>query len=305
LEVGINDEEGLPWKATYEMLLRGLLSMPSRPAVLNLQVFALLFKTMRMGGDLHLPIASQYDVPTISLQYPVVNKIIKNPKEGQRAWFNLEPANPNGVDLRHIGKKAHEVMAALTTIYLDRLQCQIDAGYYDYEQLEVPANRLMLPSVEEVDEIPRLMVSGKWDADKVVPDVRPMCYSTNSVKHKLIPSRSVGWREWAWKEKNYIISDKPGSTITFPFTVSLGKLQVVYQRSPSYGFGVIRCWVDDDKHRSVELDGYWTHPMHIGGTTIIRDDIPAGEHELNCELTDKTNDPNKGHEFRFISLQSI
>jgi hypothetical protein len=47
-------------------------------------------------------------------------------------------------------------MASLTTIYLDRLQCQIDAGYYDYEKSEVPPNGLLVPSVEELDEIPRV-----------------------------------------------------------------------------------------------------------------------------------------------------
>jgi hypothetical protein len=140
-----------------------------------------------MVAHSHLPIASQYDVPTISLQYPVVNKIIKNPEEGPKSWFTSEGSEPTGVDLRHVrgqrlcpdgggssvargeralitlylgisqlGRMAHEVTASLTTIYLDRLQCQIDAGYYDYEKEEVPSNRLLLPSIEEVDDIPRV-----------------------------------------------------------------------------------------------------------------------------------------------------
>ncbi len=51
----------------------------------------------------HLPIAAQYDVPSINLQYALNNYIIKRPLEGSAHWFVQDQAESTGVDYRHVG----------------------------------------------------------------------------------------------------------------------------------------------------------------------------------------------------------
>ena len=40
-----------------------------------------------------------------------------------------------------------------------------------------------------------------YDLDTVMPRIQPQCFSTTSLKHKLVPSLNQGWEEWAWKDK--------------------------------------------------------------------------------------------------------
>jgi hypothetical protein len=44
-------------------------------------------------------------------------------------------------------------------------------------------------------------MSSQYDLEAVMPMVRPQCFSTTSPLHKLVPSDTEGWEEWAWKEK--------------------------------------------------------------------------------------------------------
>jgi len=61
----------------------------------------------------------------------------------------------------------------------------------------------------------------KYDPDVVVPPLKPMCLSTNGLKHKLVPVENEGWyvppsfprksadeyrENWNW-EKKVITSD--------------------------------------------------------------------------------------------------
>ncbi len=73
-------------------------------------------------------------------------------------------------------------------------------------------------------------------------------------------------REWNWGAKHYLIADKPGSRITFPFTVQRGLVQLVYQRSPKYHLGNVVCWIDGEENEASrrELEGYWDLPFSVG-----------------------------------------
>ncbi len=109
------------------------------------------------------------------------------------------------------------MMANLANIYIDRLLCQMDSGFYDYEH-RVSPNPFMLSPLE-TQEMPRvsriglvlsktgkrlstscalalrppqLLVTDKWDTYKHLPKLYPTCQSMNS-KHKLAPSHSEGW----------------------------------------------------------------------------------------------------------------
>lgn len=303
LELGINDSEHLIWKPSFEMVLRQVFEMPNQPAVLNLQVFALAFDSMRMGGDLHVPIAAQYDVPSINLQYAINNYIIKRPQEGSSHFFVHDTAEPTGFDYRHISSAGHQMMANLANIYIDRLLCQMDSGFYSYENDAAQINPFVLSPIE-TQEVPRLLVTDRWDPEKRLPKLYPTCQSMNS-KNKLAPSHSDGWREWNWGDKHYLVTDQPGSRITFPITVQRGVVQVVFQRSPKYHLGNVVCWIDDNADSRRELEGYWDLPHSGGVSSEITTDLSPGSHELTCELQSSTSDPEGGREFRLISLQTL
>jgi hypothetical protein len=42
----------------------------------------------------------------------------------------------------------------------------------------------------------------------------------------------------------YIMSNTTGSTVSFKFKTTLGRMQLSYLRSATFGLGIIDCWVD-------------------------------------------------------------
>ncbi len=148
------------------------------------------------------------------------------------------------------------------------------------------------------------MLNDRYDLTTRRARVDPTCQSTTSERSPLTPSTMKDWRHWAWKEKKYIISDKPGSVITFEFTTAIGVVEVGYLRSAKYALGVLDCWVDGEKDRKRSIDGYWDNEISVGQQMKIREDLKPGKHRLTCELGKKSNDPNaKGKvEFRLMSL---
>ena len=44
----------------FEWLMRALLELPSRPAVINTQVFGLAYPLLSTGGDLHTAVSEYY-----------------------------------------------------------------------------------------------------------------------------------------------------------------------------------------------------------------------------------------------------
>lgn len=81
---------------------------------------------------------------------------------------------------------------------------------------------------------------------------------------------SRGWSQMNWKEKRYLSTSKPGSVLHYTFITpaapasaggaALGSVAVGYQRSMTLGFGMLSCWVDEDKASAQILDGWWDIP---------------------------------------------
>ena len=66
VELAVNDEGILEHVENMENLLRGLLELPKKPAVILVEAVA--FSNGGMGGGggrMHLPVAQYYDVPVI------------------------------------------------------------------------------------------------------------------------------------------------------------------------------------------------------------------------------------------------
>lgn len=69
---------------------------------------------------------------------------------------------------------------------------------------------------------------------------------------------------------------------------------------------MVDCWVDKDMSRKVRIDPYMPgKKITVGGAKLVRNDLPAGDHELHCVLLPDTKDPGGSTEFRIISVMSV
>ncbi|OWZ35371.1 hypothetical protein C343_01038 [Cryptococcus neoformans C23] len=295
IEQAINDELLIQNINSYELLVRGLLDLPTSPAIVNLEVFALMFKTITLGGDLHQGIAQFYDLPVLSLRNALLNDMLKNDSLINEYFF----IHPEGdVDLRHISRKGHNVLGRIGAAYMDSQICEMDK----YEQGIPGADSMSIDQLYPVEPIPRIQINMKYDKDLVLPTVKPQCFSANSDRHPLSPVENNGWRKWNWKEKHYFVADVPGSRISFKLKTHIGKIEIQYLRSYQYHQGSAKCWVDGEVERAIKLDGYWKEPYNIGRAVTIREGLEIGDHTLTCELLKQTADPEGGTEFRLISV---
>ncbi|WVR08401.1 hypothetical protein IAU60_005456 [Kwoniella sp. DSM 27419] len=303
VELGINDEVLLQNLNNFELLLRGLADMDHQPAILNLQVFALMFPLTANGGDLHFGVAQFYDVPTVSIRNPLLPQVMQNLTLVRDLFHHRVEKDDwtdptDGIDLRHLSANGHRIMGKLATTYIDTQLCEMDrleAGLSDAEKADV--DRLY-----PIEPLPRAPLMKKFDPIAVMPKLRPQCFSTNSKKNPLVPSAMEGWRKWNWNDKNYLVADKPGSKISFKVSTNLGQVQLYYLKSYQYGLGSVSCWIDNDKEKAVRINGYWEAPYNIGRATVVGEGLSQGEHTLHCELLTETAEPKGGQEFRIISV---
>ncbi|OCF32112.1 hypothetical protein I316_06268 [Kwoniella heveanensis BCC8398] len=272
---------------SYEMLLRHLLALPNKPAVINLQVFALMFQTIATGGDIHQGISSYYDVPTVSLRNLLLPIILQNSSYGI-TYFD-HPAGTTELDVegfstRHISAKGHVLIGRLANAFIDMRIIDLDRGLYgaDLESKPVP-------------ELPRIRALQRFNADEVIPAIPPKCLSAHSRSPTLIPSTNSGWYK-------YLIADEPGSIVSFDFATAGGLVQLSVYRSHNAGLGTAACWVDDMEDKRVVIEARWDDLVSVGYTVTIADDLEDGDHVLTCELLEETKDPQLKHEFRIIAV---
>ncbi|KAL1408264.1 hypothetical protein Q8F55_005070 [Vanrija albida] len=302
IETAVNEENELFVQKPFELMLRGFLDLKSEPAVINLQGIAFSFRQLVTGGNFQQPgVAQFYDVPSLSLNNALMPKILDQPSLIAEYFAEGDTdgrSTVDGIDRRHIGLKGHKLFAEIVKGYLELQMCEMD-------RIEEEAGHNHIDELYPLGHLPRLLATGKYDETAVTPRMDPFCLSANSKKNKLSPVENDGWREWSWKDKHYLIADKPGSKITFEIKTGLGLIQLFYQRSAVYGFGNAKCWVNDDVDKAHTLEGYWDEPFNIGRSVDLRDDLPPGTHKVHCELLESTADPGGKHEFRIISLMSI
>ncbi|KAL7419162.1 hypothetical protein Q5752_005998 [Cryptotrichosporon argae] len=298
LEVAINDILDLSSFDSYELLVRALLDLPNSPALINMNVIALMFNTIATGSDMHHGLAAYYDIPTLSLRDPLLPRILQNHTLIED-WFCEDGLHPGQRDLRHVNRRAHKAIGELVTAYIDTQLCEMDA-------LEAAASTTDADALYPLQPVPRLLLSEPYDPSKVAPPIRPKCYSMNAIRSPLVPLTNDGWRLFNYEQKKYWIADVPGSRISFKFSTTAGVVKLYYQRSATFGFGAVRCWVDDDVRGAVSMDGYWDYAANIGQSNDVRTDLRPGEHTLHCELLDGAADPGAGDgkEFRIISVMS-
>jgi len=206
---------------SFELLVRGLYDLPTQPAIINLQwvptecqaivlfpglhvrVLALSFPNLMVGHDMHAGLAEYYDIPSISLRNMWLHQVLRNYTFMQDIFcpspYVEDTRNVrDGYDQRHINPYAHGVMANLVTTYIETQLCEMDR----IEAAAAAAGRSTdIDALYPLQPIPRMRAVDKFLPDVTVPPVRPNCFSTNGLKHKLVAHENKGWREWNWEEK--------------------------------------------------------------------------------------------------------
>ncbi|KAJ9121925.1 hypothetical protein QFC24_004507 [Naganishia onofrii] len=198
IELAINDIRNLNSQVEYEMLVRGVLDLPNKPAILNLHTLGLMFDPITQGGDLHLGIAHYYDLPVISLRSLIFPQILDDYLAAERFFtMNFRKYDyqtfDDLIDYRHINIEGHELLASLTTLYLERQFCKMQALATLSAHGEDPtAHTSDWLSKQRFDSLPKMMVTRMYDKDNNVAPLRPQCFSTMSQKHPLKPVQQSG-----------------------------------------------------------------------------------------------------------------
>lgn len=249
----------------FENLLRALLKKPSQPAVLMSNVWALSFEQISMGGDLNMGNAQYYDVPIVSARNVALPTALAN-HTVLVDWFapvnNKKPRDPEtleNVDLRHFGAPMHKLAGDLMAAYVETQMCEMD-------RLEARRPGASIDELYPIDPLPRLRLQDRFYTDRDSIKLEAFCMATNSDEFPLKASKQNGWKEWAWKDKKYLVADTVGASLTFDFatTAAHGQVILYYLRSWEFPLGNFKCWVDDDKEKAKILHGRWNYKMNIG-----------------------------------------
>lgn len=176
-----------------------------------------------------------------------------------------DPEKPEDVDIdaaKELASKQDAELRPLQTTWPERSRSfRLDPSDVN------PDGQLMPGSFNgpyEFGILPRQKVLDGWDPslEHSVPPFHPTCLSTRSSdpKFDLIPISTEGWAPWThpeYTDKPYLIATKPGSWAKFELETGLGVIKVYALKSKTFGLGNIRCWVDEDKDQSVEIEGWW------------------------------------------------
>ncbi|KZO90812.1 hypothetical protein CALVIDRAFT_602699 [Calocera viscosa TUFC12733] len=305
VELSVNDFREVEAAIEFETLMRSLLSLPSKPAVVLISTFALLFSEgISTGGDIHIGVANYYDIPVISLRNAVLPKLMDDYNVENNVFWNER----DGLDLRHINSQGHELLADFTTAWMRDIICEemdpdqknmTESTDFDLEE------RPWWQSTEGLGELPRIRMTTKWDHTTHDAVKNPICISTTS-DPRLSPSRVDGWYyEEATSDKMYWTSSTSGKQISFKVYVETGTVGIFYLRSMRQGLGNAGCWVDNKRDYGVTVVGFWRHPVSIAQYAEIDDKVESGMHTLTCEILPGTSDPGGGTAFKLIGIVSM
>ncbi|KAI8575811.1 hypothetical protein K450DRAFT_260010 [Umbelopsis ramanniana AG] len=253
-----------------ELLVRNLMQMPNKPAIVFLSFFSFKVDYYFNGQEAHMAIANYYDIPYISFK---------------NAYYDHHNRFPNDVytlfssDEHHPNKEGHRMMSAFVIQYLESIQGPkaINSPDADIPLLDMWTTRKHQASFFELN---------------------PFCETFMDKTYK--PSSMDGWYLMNWKkEKYYIASDTPGSRITFSVEASKGSVYMYILKSNQYDLGNVWCWADDDRDSGKELSGHWEIGRSIGHMMLVSDSLSKGSHDIHCEVLDG----EKTH-FRIIAIFS-
>jgi len=309
IELGINDQRNEKFAIAYEQLLRSLLTLPNKPAVVNLQVIALRYDQISTGEDLHLPIAAYYDTPVVNLRNFLLPHILRASEQDviplEKHWFS---AWVGYVDTNHISEAGHHLLNDLFISMTQRVLCQqIHDDTHSIKFANFTQISEFFPSEDTLEQLPRLSLLSRYDHNTTAPFVSAFCRSMSSKKHPLTPEKSQGWERWHYPsrpDKVYLRATEAGSTISFKVrTEGLGVVRLTYLRSKTFGLGNALCWIDNHRDQGRKFWGWWT----VDNVNLLVNDnvainLKPGEYTMTCEVLEDTSDPGGGHEFRIVGI---
>ncbi|BEI93318.1 uncharacterized protein CcaverHIS019_0509460 [Cutaneotrichosporon cavernicola] len=229
----------------------------------------------------------------------VLRKMEEDWPEEARSWLYQPPAPKQ--------RKRDDVQASA------RSEGDAEEGASPQEEPPLP-QQVWMPGFwsrpAELGMLPRINGMEGWNADVShrVPEFHPTCKSTHSDKteFQLRPIHmDPQWDYWVHpenSEKPYYVSKVPGAKVKFEIGTSVGIVKIYSLFAQDLGFGKCKCWVDNAKDVGKIIDGRLGNADNTGQLTTLSTIIPAGTHNVTCEILEETNDPNGGHEFRIIGV---
>nr|XP_019012223.1 uncharacterized protein I206_03068 [Kwoniella pini CBS 10737]OCF51004.1 hypothetical protein I206_03068 [Kwoniella pini CBS 10737] len=249
VEQGINDLLDMEVISLYEHLLRGLLELPNKPAVINVETFTTLFPSLLSSSAFHQGVLNFYDVPSIAIRDVILPRLLADPSKQMPRWFrtgeDVTLKDPKAkeyggiaVDVMHISARGHALAAGLVIRYLqDQIERSAPPSYFRKALSRFASSYIKKPPLRILD-VPSTSLTGQFDPFQRDSRHIPVCRSENSGRsHGRISSAqddhsaghgiglqlaegSEGWSQWSWDEKRYLISKQPGSIAIFDFIIS-------------------------------------------------------------------------------------
>ncbi|GAA5909168.1 hypothetical protein JCM8208_003397 [Rhodotorula glutinis] len=287
IELDVNDVADEPSRLAAELLVRSVLLLPNKPAVIFVGAFALVSQSTQEGnlngGDGHAQVAAYYDVPHISLRGPFLPALTAN-HELSQPWFNGDP--------RHIAAPLHRALGDMVIAFLQEQRCSVDDADI------VLSSEGPFSFSELVGEVPSRLMRDQWDATVAHPVAPPTCRIAGSTLEPA--SSSPDWSLYSFREvKTYLETTKgAGRTIKFDVEVrpgSAGEIGVGFLRSPHYKLGKAVCRVGEQEK---VLDGFWSRKASLTEIEIVAKGLPVGIHRLSCTTS------SKGKAFRLAAVVS-
>ncbi|WWC99168.1 hypothetical protein V866_006063 [Kwoniella sp. B9012] len=249
VEQGINDLLDMEVISFYEHLLRGLLELPNKPAVINVETFTTLFPSLLSSSAFHQGVLNFYDVPSIAIRDVILPRLLADPDKQMPRWFrtgdDVTLKDPKAkeyggvaVDVMHISARGHALAAGLVIRYLqDQIERSAPPSYFRKALSRFASSYIKKPPLRILD-VPSTSLTGQFNPFQRDPMHVPVCRSENSPRlHGKVSSAeddvsegygqglqladgSHGWTQWSWAEKRYLISREPGSIAIFDFIIS-------------------------------------------------------------------------------------
>ncbi|KAF5378937.1 hypothetical protein D9757_008717 [Collybiopsis confluens] len=281
IELAINDRRFESLAVAYENLIRAVWELPKKPAIINVQIMALMFDSITMGGDLHTAVAQYYDTPVVSVRNVLLPYILQSTHVNssdsalEDYWYHH---TPQGIDLRHLGTNGHRLTADLLKSFTSRVACEgwredeaaserdpNSVGVWDWAP---SPNEGLLPVDNVLEYLPRQSLFQKFDHSTIMRPAKPFCQTADGKNHPLKPLPAPlstegedGFRPWrhpARPDKVWLTGRKPGVKVAFKVTATtLGRIRLTFLRSKTYGLGSAWCWLDDDRAAGTQMDGWW------------------------------------------------
>ncbi|KAM0786130.1 hypothetical protein ACM66B_006939 [Microbotryomycetes sp. NB124-2] len=303
IELDLNNEF-LP--ETYKMddnLMRGLLDLPQKPAVIRMQVFALWFSDMTRGAASSVMTSQWLDVPVISVRNWLLRQSLLHPDEA----INFFSKDASGVvDWRHMSEESHHALSDMLSLYLQEKACEVERAE-TYPELVARADSIW-PKQDLLDTVPRQYLWQAFDKDHRVPPVRPQCMLSSANLTALTGSHhKLGskWQKIEWNDKQAYQSSSVGSRITFEWSGT----QVGLFVWTSNGAGAMIkpgrawCFVDKDFSSGKEIDAFAERAAAGPVWHVVADNVPYGTHTVTCQIMSTSSTP--GHDFRIIGMASL